>query len=407
MGSFSTVTREYINRAITKAEAAGISKDSTGLIQEFTNELRSTPGITIEREYKLTYDLLAYAKFIPSFREATLPEIFAAINQIRDRPNGRKNSGYKKNTIHDYVVIIKQFHRWMVNTEKSHNLKERDLLRIRVPPKECMTKTAEQLLTDEEIKKMLDACLQNQKYRALLAVMYEGGFRPIEVATLTWDHVKFSHPGVSINTARKTMIPRYVRLIMAAEYLAAWKRGYPGSPKGDALVFLSQKGGPVEYGAMAKQIKIIAKRAGIEKNVTPYLFRHSRITHLIQHQVQESIIKLMMWGNVETGMLKTYAHLTRDDVDKEIATLYGIQQRNVKKDELAPRQCMVCYEIAGPTAEYCPKCGTPLSEGKKEQMDRLLKSLQNSKKYKEFEELAADFERLKTAMEKIKTGEID
>jgi len=43
------------------------------------------------------------------------------------------------------------------------------------------------------------------------------------------------------------------------------------------------------------QLKRLAKRAGIERHITPHIFRHSRITHLIKENVSESVIKLMMW----------------------------------------------------------------------------------------------------------------
>ncbi len=57
--------------------------------------------------------------------------------------------------------------------------------------------------------------------------------------------------------------------------------------------------------------RITAKRAGITKRVHPHLFRKSRITHLIQQNYQETVIKQMMWGNLAPDMFRTYAVLSQ------------------------------------------------------------------------------------------------
>jgi len=56
---------------------------------------------------------------------------------------------------------------------------------------------------------------------------------------------------------------------------------------------------------MSKVIKAAAKEAGITKNVTPHLFRHSRISHLLSEGMGETITKQICWGNQSTNMLKT------------------------------------------------------------------------------------------------------
>ncbi len=48
------------------------------------------------------------------------------------------------------------------------------------------------------------------------------------------------------------------------------------------------------------------KWTGIAKKIAPHIFRHSRVTHLINQGMKESVIKLMMWGNLITD---TFASL--------------------------------------------------------------------------------------------------
>ncbi|WP_394698634.1 hypothetical protein [uncultured Methanospirillum sp.] len=54
------------------------------------------------------------------------------------------------------------------------------------------------------------------------------------------------------------------------------------------------------------------------------MLRHSHIAHLIQQGVNESVIKLMMWGTIDSKMFATDAHLTGSDIVPEINKLYGI-----------------------------------------------------------------------------------
>jgi len=74
--------------------------------------------------------------------------------------------------------------------------------------------------------------------------------------------------------------------------------------------------------------------------------------------MKESVIKLMMWGNLNTDMFATYAHLTGQDIDKEVLGQYGIiQQEETEERHLEPVQCPGCKTINAPHANYCSTCG--------------------------------------------------
>src|SRR5690606_4416398 len=99
------------------------------------------------------------------------------------------------------------------------------------------------------------------------------------------------------------------------------------------------------------------------KHLTPHLFRHSRITHLLQEGAKESTVKLMMWGSLSTDMLTTYAHLTGRDIDADISRLYGLEEDTAGKKtaRLEPRRCPSCNLINPPGEDYCRGCMEALS----------------------------------------------
>jgi hypothetical protein len=162
---------------------------------------------------------------------------------------------------------------------------------------------------------------------------------------------------------------------MSREYLAAWKNDYPFSPDPDAVVFLTNRKEPITYESIRKQIGYIAQRAGIHRKITPHLFRHSRITHLIQQGVPDSVIKLMMWGTVKTDMFETYAHLTGCDIDRAIFELSGIKQTNENLKKMEPRQCHHCNTVCAPLSNFCSTCGSPLTEDSLKERNSLQKAL--------------------------------
>jgi integrase len=61
-----------------------------------------------------------------------------------------------------------------------------------------MTKTAADLLTPDEVSTLIGGCHRIMD-RALIALLYEGGFRIWELAQLTWGAINFDSHGVVIN----------------------------------------------------------------------------------------------------------------------------------------------------------------------------------------------------------------
>jgi len=80
--------------------------------------------------------------------------------------------------------------------------------------------------------------------------------------------------------------------------------------------------------------------------------------------MNETAVKLMMWGSINSDMFQAYAHLTGSDVDKAVLELHGIMQKKTKERDhsLDARECPHCHAIAGPTQKFCGLCATPLTD---------------------------------------------
>ena len=106
------------------------------------------------------------------------------------------DSGQETNSSWDHKKILKIFFRWI-------KLGSREYRVVGDPPE---TKTVrlkkvkdkiirEDLISDEDIERLLKACGENSRDRALIASHYEAGTRPGEILSLRLKHVKFDEHG--------------------------------------------------------------------------------------------------------------------------------------------------------------------------------------------------------------------
>lgn len=357
---------EYLKNArncLETATADGrITDADRRLITEFVSEVAATNGVSPQRRYKLTFLLVRWREYVGPYTALTAGDLFDGLGALTAAVKEDGTPRFKRNTQIDFTLILKRFALWLVDNGYA-TIPEKKIRAIRTPSY-ATTKTVGDLVTEDEVRAMIEAA-KTPRDRAIIALLYEGALRIGEIGNLTWGQVKFTLWNCQINTREKTGIDRYIPVVMARPYLASWMNAYPREIAPDAFVFLTSiKYEPLQYAGVLKQLRIIAKAAGIEKHITPHIFRHSRITHLIQKGVGESTIKLMCWGNLTTDQFRTYAHLSGADIDKAMAELNGI----VTPDEtptshaLDPKQCPRCKTINPPTQRYCGECGLGLTE---------------------------------------------
>jgi len=349
-------------RSFKKACSEGrLTERDQELIIEFTTELQASKQISDGRVNKISFILVNWRRFIQApYDCVNIAMIYDAINKLK-KGNSVKGKPFKQNTLHDYIRILKPFLLWLIENEYS-NLPEKKIRKIVSPSVDYRTTEPDEILTVEEIERLLQGC-QNTRDRALLATLYESGARIAEIGRLRWRDVCFDDYGVRLYIDdQKNQKRRFARLTLSTQYLAIWKSDYPEDLLDDAPIFSSFKGGPMGYVTMTRSIQRAAKFAGITKRVNPHLFRKSRITHMIAQGYQESVIKESMWGNVETSMLRTYIQLAEKDIDNEFLKQAGVKVEDEGNSRQIAQTCGVCHMICGPTFRFCPKCGTGLSE---------------------------------------------
>lgn len=359
MPEFGRLPKDYLEVKVT---SSNIGRGDADLLLRFIGETANQIGHSQHTQLSNTRYLSVTIENIPNIQDWTNATINAYVSQVR--ATGKANTQRKR------ILLLKLFCEWLVENKLNTSLVIESIRKIKAPASDKLTKTAGQMLSTEQIDRIISAG-RNTRDRCLLSVLSESGMRPFECLRLTWGEMKIDDFGIVINTSGKTGAPRFIRLVHSSPYVAAWKNDTPFK-NDDASVFTSLKNpaadARITHSALKKIVRLAAKKAGV-KNVFPYLFRHSNVTRMLEEGFSDSTIRLIHWGNQRTAMLATYAHVSNRSIDAEMLGKSGIKSLEEKKKRV-PHQCSKCSMIVKPTDEFCPRCGTGISDEAKALVER-------------------------------------
>lgn len=298
---FPTIEKETINNFRTYCSIGGITKRKLDDMQRSIIQFRY---ITERNFEKLTLeDLRAYLTLL-------------------------NTSNRKKYTTNGVKIHIKRFLKWKFKdwSERFDNLG--DIKLVSGFNEERINEGV--LLKKDEIEKIVNKERDITK-KAFFITLYESGLRPIELRLLKWDDIRFNVDGDLSELhifATKTQKARTVFIKDATFYLKKLL-----DYKISDYVFHSRenKEAPITKGTAINWVKNMG--AKINKNIFPYLLRHTRATELYLNMPSKVAQKFM--GH-KKDMSDLYTHLSSQDVrEATLKTVYKFEELTPeKKSEL-------------------------------------------------------------------------
>lgn len=350
------------------------------LILEYVEEKKGQRGkLSASRAKNIQIVLRNWTEFLPKpYTEISMRDVVAAATNLANaaydgsNPYGHKEIGEKrfgKTSIHEHRRDLKAFLFWLSDEGHNTNLDQRKLKKFQVLAPETMTFKATDLLLPDEVEAMIHAAKYSRD-RAIIALLYEGGLRPVEIGRITWRDISFHKHGADVTVREKTDRPRQIPIRWAVPYVAQWRQDCPYVPDGEAVMFSTlvprrYKGElrylPLTESTLRKQLQRIAAAAGVRRYRHPYQLRHTRITDLLNANIPESHVMQISHGG-RTQMFSRYAHVTDSDAKRSILKLQGVDVEELQKPPaLEARQCPRCNRINPRDVEWCGGCGHPLT----------------------------------------------
>jgi integrase/recombinase XerD len=163
---------------------------------------------------------------------------------------------------------------------------------------------ADRILTEDDTAKML--ALTEGSEHVLVRLLYAGGFRVSELVALRWkDLADAPNGGMFVTVHGKGDKTRTVRVsVKTANLVRAMRDG--ASPT--AFVFPGRaKNGSTSAVQAWRIVRAAAKRAGIEKNVSPHFLRHSHASHALDRGARVTCVRDTL-GHSSIAVTDRYAH---------------------------------------------------------------------------------------------------
>lgn len=307
-------------------------------------------GLSDSRIYKVLYQTRKLAEQLDerSLADATKEDVKDLVAWVRRRD-------LAESTRSDYLKMIKRFFRWQNQGEYPAKVQW-----IKTTMKQKDGKLPEKLLDEDDVG-LLIAEARNPRNRALISLMWETGARPGEYLDLRVGDIEDRENGKKVVVDGKTG-PRRLPLVESSPHLSAWLSQHPG--RGDREAFLWCKlngdgGESIDYDYFRNLLREIAERAGVEKPMYPYQFRHSRATYLANWLTEAQMCQYFGWVQ-GSDRPSTYVHLSGRDIDLAYDRMHGLAEEDEERSKLSPAQCPRCRELVGARAKFCGRCGLPL-----------------------------------------------
>lgn len=349
--------KNSFEREIARVQSAAISDENKNVILEFKSYLiatrigilRTTRYVNILRQISQRYNSKNYSDW-------TKKDVIETLEKI-------EMEDYSPYTKKEFDKTLKRFFKW----SKGENWEGLEAIKgnrkINRKP---------DILSKEEVLSVIEAAT-HPRNKAIVSLLYEGGFRIGELASIRFKDIEFNKFGGKVKVRGKTG-ERLVPFVISESYLKIWMGMHP-CPGEDNSLFVSLSprsyGKPLYYEIYNHIVKAAVNGAGIKKRISPHTLRHSRATHLASMLTESEMCHYLGW-QLGSDMPRIYVHLSGRDIDNAIySKVYGLDTGDKKEENIMPVICPRCKENCGPASEYCYRCGMSLKEEKVLNMEKM------------------------------------
>jgi integrase len=315
--------KEYINYlGRMKDIESSISDDNNKILQDYIRFCSLSAGKEKQEQRKrfaLQFLDLAEKPF-KDFNREVIQDIYLLIKNS-DREISGKNEAIKN---------LKYFIRWLKDDENLLKGLKAIHQRKGYNTKKLNPST---LLTEDEIKALLNACKSEPKKVVMISLQTELGLRPSELLALKWKDIKIDESegvGEVKIYSGKTRDTRVLPFKDSINVLLLWKEYYPfPNLKDNDLIFPNPliRNKPLYRSYLSQLYRNLSRKLGM-RNIYPYLARHSKLTKM-NGKLPSKVAAA--YGGHSEKIASVYTHLSEDDIREIVLKqIYDIKEPDTK-----------------------------------------------------------------------------
>jgi integrase/recombinase XerD len=289
-------------------------------IEDFLQYLRHERGLSDNTAKTYAALLTKFREWaegngLNDWRQIELKHLMAFLQHERERPLANEpedsNKRLSGESVYLEIAALRAFYRFAENEKLlPSNVAEHLSLprRWKRLPKALSNSEMDRLLEPEQPETPSSLCDQ-----AILELAYACGLRLSELRNLRLEQLHLEAGFISVigKGNKERVVPVGGKAIEALNRYIESEGGRKKSvtKKSPANVFLTRRGTPFASVTLWLRIKNRIKRAGIERNITPHMLRHSFATHLLEHGADLRVIQELL-GHASISTTEVYTHVS-------------------------------------------------------------------------------------------------
>lgn len=246
---------------------------------------------------------------------AVIPNV--DVEAIRNYLAHLTKAGFAKKSIARFIAANKSFWHFMT---KENFIKTNPWLRISNPKLEHKIPN---FLTIAEINKLIQTIQQNKnellrkRDSAIYELLYATGIRVSELVNIKLSDLDLESSELLIfgkgQKERIVILGSHAK--KAVEYYIKQIRPQLSGGKQTNLLFLNKSGTKITQRSIERNLVAYARKAGLDKKITPHTIRHSFATHLLDGGADLRTLQELL-GHSSLATTQIYTHVTKDRIKK-------------------------------------------------------------------------------------------
>ena len=248
------------------------------------------------------------SKFLKFAKKKEMPIEEFQHQDITDFLWEAKMKGLKPTSVYRIIESLRQFYKYLTAEEIIENNPTSYIAAPKIP------ETLPDMLSFDEVERLLNSIdssdEMNIRNRAMLELLYATGLRVSELINLTFSDIDINKGFLRVigKGSKERLIPFGEK---AKNFINIYLNKRKPYVELKENIFISRLGKKLSRVEVWRQLKNIAKKAGINKNITPHTLRHSFASHLLAGGADIRFVQEML-GHSSISTTQIYTHLDKD-----------------------------------------------------------------------------------------------